>query len=950
MGILKRFNREQLTLGAAGLLSALLFGWQLARAGVEAGPGDLPKNDRVYNIGRQSPVEFLDSKVTEYLKGRDIWEPPAAGRLPIPDIRPPEPRLGQLTLPPLSPRPDDSEFMKALLPGKFRWIASSVAPAPIAGMPTEEEIAALTKTAEVDTGGVVDKRKQLMRPNGLAIVHRLPPLQQLEGRIVVDTDQSSDGSLKLEVISKDGLSKTGIPVPPSEIDRSKGEEGIDRGWEYGKEFARRARRLKPDDGDGHRKLGDWARDIAGMIPESRLELQAAVEAWTKKQELGAKMRATVESLVATLKAFGSYDEAIAALQKYIDSVKGTDNDSAELHLSLGEMYESLGYHERSLISYDAAYQLQPGRARPRIALARARLNLGETKLALDEIDALLVGGANEPEALTVQGVARLRRGQAEAAEDSFKAALKAKPTDSEALNGLGVALALQNKPGAAANFVASIKQDQYRIDAWLNLAILYLAEGRAAEAEGLLNAAAQRDPDSSTAAAGAGFLALLKGTPGEAGPAFERARKTQPDDYYMAYALGRLKLRERKAQEALDLFRAALKSNPDYLPATTDAALAYLMLAREEQRQITGAQGDRQAAFRERAEAHRGNAQTLLESSYRADPNSYAANVALGCVYASRGRSREANAAFDRAVAVNIGRVDPLIDYGRGFVDFWYGANSPKERLDLAALRFDVGSKHPGLTDPSDIEWRDACAKALQAIEEWRVQRILIEERFDNNQTSSANAWARIEAAGGPAITFAKNGAVIGDQGGAAPPGAFAALEHGNISQVEFLSAEGTLDVPSMVGFEAGFSLYFGAVKGAPPTSNGLHFVFLQDTAGGAAAPIAVFGGTSVAPMTRGPSRPANRVGTLPGSSARIRFKLDRRASTTENNMWIFEFSVWEESKASWRSLTEKNPLKIPRAMGDAATIVIQFWGRTISLGKKWSMGVDDVQVLGEQK
>ncbi|HEU4339291.1 MAG TPA: tetratricopeptide repeat protein, partial [Planctomycetota bacterium] len=629
----------------------------------------------------------------------------------------------------------------------------------------------------------------------------------------------------------------------------------------------------------------------------------------------------------------------------------TDNDSADLHLSLGEMYESLGYHERSLISYDAAYQLQPGRARPRIALARARLNLGETKLALDEIDALLVGGAGEPEALAVQGVARLRRGQAEEAEGSFRAALEAKPADSEALNGLGVALALQNKPGAAANFVASIKADQYRIDAWLNLAILYLAEGRANEAEALLTAAAQRDPASSTAAAGPGFLALLKGKYEEAGPAFERARKTQPDDYFMAYALGRLKLREGKAQEALDLFRASLKTNPDYLPATTDAALAYLMLAGKEQQQAVGAPPDRQGPFRERAEAHRGNAQTLLETSYRADPNSYAANVALGCVNASRGRAREAGAAFDRAVALAIGRVDPLIDYGRGYVDYWYGANSPKERLDLAALRFDVGSRHPGLTDPADIEWRNECAKALQAIEDWRVQRILIEERFDKNQTSSANAWAQQTSPGGPTISFANDRAMIGNAGGSMALTPYAALEHGGISQLGFLSAEATLDIASLSGFEAGFSLYFGAMKGAPPMANGLHFAFVEDAAAGAAKPIAVFWGTSVAATTKGPSRPANRGGTLPAAPTRIRFKLDRRQSATENNTWIFEFSVWDEAKAAWRQMTtEKNPIKVQRALGDSPTLVLHLWAKTLAVGKPWSMGIDDVRVLGEEK
>src|SRR5262245_55739829 len=173
MGFLKRFNREQLTLGAAGLLGVLLFGWQLTRASGEGAGGELPRNDRVYSIGSQSQIEFVNSKLDGYTQGRDIWEPPAAGRLPIPEIRPPEPRLGQMMLPPLGPRPDDTEFNKVALPGKVRWIGSTVQTAAPAGFPSEAEIAALKSLAEVDSGGVVDKRKQLIRPDGLAVFHMI---------------------------------------------------------------------------------------------------------------------------------------------------------------------------------------------------------------------------------------------------------------------------------------------------------------------------------------------------------------------------------------------------------------------------------------------------------------------------------------------------------------------------------------------------------------------------------------------------------------------------------------------------------------------------------------------------------------------------------------------------------------------------------------------------------
>ncbi|HZL71760.1 MAG TPA: tetratricopeptide repeat protein [Planctomycetota bacterium] len=935
MGILKRFNREQLTLGAAALLSVLLFGWQLARGGAEGATGELPKNDRVYAIGRQSAIEFLDPNVQRYMPGRDIWEPPATGRLPIPEIKPPEPKLGQMTLPPLAPRPDDAEFMMASLPGKFRWIAAAAQTAAPAGFPPDAEIAALKALPETDSGAIVDRRKQQMRSDGLWIVHRTENRPPIKGSVVLDTDQTGDGSIKLKQIVE--KSETGITIPASEIDKNKAgtEDGIERGWEYGREYARRAKKLKPDDAEGHRKLGEWCRSTAGMLPEARSELMAAVEALEKRGEVGPPMTTAVQSLVGVLRDFGNYDEAIAASQKCIDAVKGTNNESAKLHLDLGKLYENLGYHERALISFDAAFSLEPGQPLPRIALARARLNLGETKLALNEIDALLAGGGpGHPEAHVVQGLARLRRGQADQAEESFKKALESKPENpAEALNGLGVALALQGKPGAAGNFLAAIKADQYLIDAWLNLAILYVSEGRPVEAEILFSGAAQRDPASSTAAAGAGFLAVLRGQPGEAVAAFERARKIQPDDYFMSYALGRIKLREGKAKEALDLFRAGLKTNPDYLPATTDAALAYLMLAR----------GEPNAAA---AESYRVNAQTLLETAFRADPTSNAANAALGCVYAVLGRVREANAAFDRAVKVMV--ADPLIDYGRGYVEYWYGAATPKERLDLAEVRFKFGAQHPDLKDPADKEWQAECLRAIQSIEDWRIQRVLVWERFDSNQPSPPS-WILIQLGTNPIVRYTNDRANLGDDAGVSPAQSYVAIENRDTPQPQFLSVEGTMIFDASQGYEAGFSFYTGALKGSPASAHSLHFVFFEDPASPSPKPILLFHGQQTAATSKGPNRPNLRLGVLPAAPSRVRFKLERKESA-EPKVWQFDFSIWDESKSAWKLMNTPNQIKVSNALCDSPTILMQFWARTVTQGRKWAVGVDDVRVLVVEK
>lgn len=687
-----------------------------------------------------------------------------------------------------------------------------------------------------------------------------------------------------------------------------------------------------------------------MMAEARLEFTAAIDALRNRKDLGPRMREAHFLLVDALRDQGKYGEAIQALQEHIDDVKGTVNDTFDLHLRLGELYAALSYHERALISYAAAFQLEPAKPVPRVAVARARLDLRETGNALAEIQALLLGGGpQDPDALVVLALALLRRGQALEAEEALTKALAIRPVDAEALNALGVALELQGKPEAPAKFLAAIKANQYLIDAWLNLATLYLAAGRPVEADILLSGAAQRDPDSSAAMAGPGLVGILKGNYAEASGPFERALKVQPDDYYASYAMGRLKLREGKAEEALNLFRAALKSEPDYLPATTDAGLAYLMLAREERRLAATGPPDQAASHRARADTCHVNADMLLTTVRDFDPQRTNSYVALGCVYAVMGnRSAEAAAMFNQGR--ESGRSDPLIEYGLGYVDYWYGADSPKTRLELAEVKFRYGATLQA-TDPSDQEWIKECVEALKRIDEWKIQRIFLEDHFDGNQPSPSVAWIPVQMTVGPQIRYDKDRVEIGQAGGPGPAGSLAGLENRDVPRDGFLSAELTLIFENTQFYEAGISLYTSKTTGGGQveSASGLHFVFIEDPASTPPRTIRLYCGQAPAVRSKGPSRPNRLLGQFKGAPNRIRVKLDRRDDPNSKG-YLYDFSVWDEKTGGWRSLTDKQPLAVPPSMNDAPTMTLQSWGRSLIEGKKWSFGVDDVRVLVVEK
>jgi tetratricopeptide (TPR) repeat protein len=942
MGFLKRFNREQLALGSAGVLIALLLGWQLARGGSASTAGNWPTNDRVFSLPRQTSVEFLDPKVEPYLPKGTLWEPPATGRLPVPDLRPPEPRLGGVSLPPFLPRPDFERFNGAPLAAKHRTLPAAPAAGPAVGLPSEADIAALKNLKEPDGGGVVDRRKQLMRPAGDAVVHLTKDRPPVTGRIVLALP---DGSVMMEIKKETSTIKQTIAA--ADIDRAfpGTDNGIEYGHEFGKECARRATKLLENDVEGQLKLGRWCRETAGMLPEARKAFEIAIEALKKANNWGPRMRDAVFHLVETYKDMGDYAGGVAALNEYTDSVRGTANDGADLHLAEGRLYSTLGFHEAALTCYAVAFHLEPARAQPRIAQARAYTDLGRDALALEEISAMLVPGAPEdPEALVAQGLALLRLGQAPGAEAAFAKVVAAQPANVEALNGLGAALALQGKADAGAKFLAAIRANQYAIDAWINLATLYLAAGRPVEAETLLIGAAQRDPSSPEALAGLGLVALLKGAPAEAPGFFDNALKIRPDHYYATYALGRLMLREQKPEKALEHFRASLRSEPSFLPATSDAALAYLALAREEQRQAHGSATELAAARRERAAAFRNNAETLLTLVKDADPQGTQIFLALGCVYATVNRGLEATTMFNLAVRPDV--QDPLIEYGRGYIEYWHGADNAKDRLELAEAKFKYGASFT-VTDPVDQEWVKACLEAVRRIQDWKEQRILFEDQFTGDQASLTAGWLPIQFPNQPQIRYEKGVAWIGDALGRSTIGGFAALERRDIPRDAFLSAEWTFVLEGGGPYDIGVSLYTGKPigSGGDESASGLHFVLLEDSASAPPRPYKLFYGTGPAKRVKGPDRPSIPLGTVGGPKGRLRFKLEKREDV-ERKAWIYDLSIWDEAKAAWKSLTDKQVIRAGGSGGESPTFAIQFWGRAQQDAKKWAFGVDDVRVL----
>src|SRR5258705_8109236 len=156
------------------------------------------------------------------------------------------------------------------------------------------------------------------------------------------------------------------------------------------------------------------------------------------------------------------------------------------------------------------------------------------------------------------------------------------------------------------------------------------------------------------------------------------------------------------------------------------------------------------------------------------------------------------------------------------------------------------------------MEWVKECLEALRRIDEWKIQRIFLEDHFDGNQPSPSVAWVPIQATVGPQVRYDKDRVEIGQAGGPGPAGSLAGLENRDVPRDGFLSAEATLIFENTQFYEAAISLYTSKTTGGgqAESASGLHFVFIEDPASTPPRTIRGYCGQAPAVRSRGPSRP----------------------------------------------------------------------------------------------
>lgn len=181
-----------------------------------------------------------------------------------------------------------------------------------------------------------------------------------------------------------------------------------------------------------------------------------------------------------------------------------------------------------------------------------------------------------------------QRGYFEQAAASFTLALHDDPSSAEACYGLGSAyLNLQKTAEARESFERAIKlrasYPDTLVNAWNNLGILAIREGRAEEAIRCFQEALRLNPDNLIALNNLGNAHRQQKDWNAARTTFERARNVNPNDPDANYGLGMVFAQADDSAHAYEYLQRALKSRPVYPEALNNLGILYLRTQRRDE-------------------------------------------------------------------------------------------------------------------------------------------------------------------------------------------------------------------------------------------------------------------------------------------------------------------------------------------------------------------------------
>lgn len=965
---LKSFSREQLTFAAcAGFAVLFLLMGIVGGAPEQKGPAGLPATgSREYSYRPSLQLRFLEPDFEKtYWVGKDVFQTESASLLPIPQILAPLPRPETPVVPLFRPTPPLDIYNKtakvkypALLPKALVTDADLLAAADLDALKAIEEVA---PPAWTDKGQ--DRERENCEWFMLAGDPHLGRCSPEGPGCGLNEDAPAGQMIKIKSAKLNSV-----------VSFKKGEQvkSMTHAWKNIDQYDYRSKHVKTNEAEERYKLGLWCYD-RGMLAQAKQELQRSVELRHEKAIL---------LLGQIHEEEGNFDAAVA---HYAASESPANRD--ELRWRAGECLRKLGLHEAALAMFEKTTSTTRF-FRGKVSYAWMQFETGKGAAAIPDITGYFQKFGNDAQfpddvrilAYYVRGRCWLDQGEYAKAIADFEAAGKYrnKPVGSagicaQALTALGACHAFEGRwKDAAAAFQAAILEDQYAIEAWVDLAGVYILAGKLAEAEELLKRAAVRDPSTADALAATALGQILAEKYDDAKKSVDAALKVDPGHVYSNYLRGELGVRSGDLTAAVDASRAALRAQPLFLPAYYATATACL---RNAERDLSDA--DRLDATIEQnskslavlgkmwsdvardqygliPESYRAGARenlTRAEILYRQladlDANRINLQIALGCTYALLADAENAKARFNTAKGlVNQANLkqDPIAEYGLGYVQYRYGKEDSVTRLDnsLPMFRDAAGSKD--YKDPMSTFYIKEAGEVLKRIQEWRVTSLLLDENFNRKDSDRVSAggtgtWIERDTGGRVPIRIVDNKCVLGGT-----PGTnwiLSRLERDQIPCDRFSRLDVTfLPEPQTTStFEFGVSIYAPMITGAN-SRQGLHFGFDRQRNLRIGNRAEAEFENDRQEMSDTHWSKVQMKWTVPQE---IRLRIERRKQDQSS---VVELSIWNPATKAYEKLGGPQALQVMQGMkGD---LKISFWVRGWT--EKLTLAVDDVKIYEKRE
>jgi tetratricopeptide (TPR) repeat protein len=212
------------------------------------------------------------------------------------------------------------------------------------------------------------------------------------------------------------------------------------------------------------KITLWER-VAAVWDEEFLDHSKAAEAWENVLDLDAENDSALTNLSRHYRALERWNDLVLILERHLELLRGDRMRQIEKALGLGHVLsEGLRVPERAIAAYERALSLDPGNSEALEALARLRVNTGETHGAVSAIEQLAhkAHSAVERAEHFIRAAQILEaRGDQDGAIERYKLAVEANPRDRSAALILRAAYVARGDVNAAAELLEhEIKQTE----------------------------------------------------------------------------------------------------------------------------------------------------------------------------------------------------------------------------------------------------------------------------------------------------------------------------------------------------------------------------------------------------------------------------------------------------------------------------------------------------------